>query len=394
MTKVCGMPLSEQLRIAIRVDASAQIGTGHLQRMLALAFALSERGAALHFVTRSLGLDCKTAIHKKGFNQVTMLDAPHQAIEEDGLVPYSAWAQVPWQKDVADTVQALDDWSPDWVIIDSYAFDARWHLAIEEALGAKIVVVDDLADRALAASVLIDHNFHIDHRQKYAGRLSDGAVFCTGPEFAMIDQVYASTKRYSFREEVRSIGIFMGGADAQGHSSDVLDALNKIGWQGRVEIASTSANPALPKLQARAKLRARTELTLDQPNLANFFARHDLQIGAGGGATWERCCIGAPTLALVCADNQRFNIPFLADAGVLVALDMLADDQASRRRLVHNLASAIASIIAAPGKRADMHKLSQLLIDGLGTFRIADAIFDLSEGYVNLETPPRIGAAQ
>ena len=331
ITNAYDMSLTDQLRIAIRVDASAQIGTGHLQRMLALACALRERGAALRFVTRSLGLDCSSAFKNRDFDNVEILANPTQAFEPEQLVEHSAWAQVTWESDAADTVQALDDWSPDWVIIDSYAFDARWHVAVEEALGARIAVVDDLADRSLAASILIDHNFHTDHHQKYAGWLDRETVLCTGPEFAMIDRAYASAKRYSFHDKVRSIGVFMGGADTAGHSFNVLDALDEISWQGQVEIASTSANPALSQLEARAKLRAHTTLTLDQPNLADFFARHDLQIGAGGGATWERCSIGAPTLVLICADNQRLNAPFLAEAGVLVALDMLAEEKPPQR---------------------------------------------------------------
>lgn len=40
------------------------------------------------------------------------------------------------------------------------------------------------------------------------------------------------------------------------------------------------------------------------PDLSAFFGRYDLQIGAGGGATWERCFVGAPTLAVAYADNH------------------------------------------------------------------------------------------
>lgn len=41
-------------RVAIRVDASAAIGTGHLKRCLSLAQALIEAGADVRFVCRAL----------------------------------------------------------------------------------------------------------------------------------------------------------------------------------------------------------------------------------------------------------------------------------------------------------------------------------------------------
>ena len=41
-------------RIAIRVDASAAIGTGHLKRCLSLAQALAETGAEVRFVCRRI----------------------------------------------------------------------------------------------------------------------------------------------------------------------------------------------------------------------------------------------------------------------------------------------------------------------------------------------------
>ena len=63
--------------------------------------------------------------------------------------------------------------------------------------------------------------------------------------------------------------------------------------------------------------------------MAAFFARHDLQVGAGGGATWERCCIGSPMVALVLAANQSMVVSALDCLGALRAASLPGRDSLS-----------------------------------------------------------------
>jgi UDP-2,4-diacetamido-2,4,6-trideoxy-beta-L-altropyranose hydrolase len=40
--------------------------------------------------------------------------------------------------------------------------------------------------------------------------------------------------------------------------------------------------------------------------MAELMANADIAIGASGATTWERCCLGLPTIQLVTAYNQEF----------------------------------------------------------------------------------------
>ena len=401
------------MQVAVRVDASTEMGLGHLRRCLSLAQALRDAGAEVRFIARDLGVDVASVIAAAGFCCV-LLRAPRagecseglsrdrgagacpppsvgvglvnstsgggqapalrripdsaMALEIASAPPHARWAQVSWQTDAAETAHALAGVGVDWLVVDHYAFDERWHRALSPSNAARVAVIDDLADRSLAVDLVIDHNQASDHRAKYAGWLDPTVPLLGGPRFALLDAAYATAPRYAFHAEVRSIGVFMGGADAADLSSQVLRACREqIHFRGEVEFVTTRHNPHHDALQALASRWPDTKVTLDLPDLTAFLARHDLQVGAGGGATWERCCIGAPTLALVVADNQRHVLEPLAQLGVLHALLQGPYTPSS-------LGTEIERMIADRPLRALCAEQGRALVDGQGTRRVAYAM--------------------
>jgi len=329
---------------------------------LSLAEALVESGAQLLLVCRRLDTVAEQVLATAQVS-VRWL-SPAKAHFKPGAndPPHAAWAGVPQAQDANETVIALADWRPDTVVVDHYAFDARWHQAVRDALGCRLLVIDDIGDRTLDADILLDHNWAPDHRSKYAGRLQREPLWLCGPRFALLAKVYQRAARYRFHREVRSIGIFMGGTDPGGISARVLSACRAAGFGGPLEVVSTSANPHLAALRHACQRDRATTLTLDQPDLATFFARHDLQIGAGGGATWERCCIGAPTVALSLATNQSAVVPGLAALGVVRAADEAT------------LPAVLAKLIADPAARQALAERAAALVDGRGAERVALAL--------------------
>jgi UDP-2,4-diacetamido-2,4,6-trideoxy-beta-L-altropyranose hydrolase len=367
--------------IALRTDASQAIGMGHFKRCLSLAQALKARGARCRFVMRKLGVDVWPKLAAEGI-ELTLLPARGEfagysasAAEPGPALAHAAWAEVSQAQDAAETLAALLDRRPAWLLVDHYALDARWHVPVATGLICRIAAIDDLADRDLAVDLLVDHNHSADHRAKYGRHLPSGAAILGGPRHALLSPRYASAPRHRPDTRVESIGIFMGGVDAADASELALAACDAAGFGGPVEIATTSTNPHLTGLHAAVARRPRTTLLLDQPDLATFFARHGLQIGAGGGATWERCCIGVPTLALVVADNQRPVLEPLARLGVmrLVAPGPLS---------IASLAAELSPLLVDAELRAGLSTRAQALVDGRGAGRVADHLLNLPDGYL------------
>ena len=352
------------MNVAIRVDASRAIGTGHVKRMLSLATALRRGGSTVRFVTRETDIAAAAMIRDAGHDCGIL---PRVDGAGDAGIPHASWAGVTSAADADDTVASLGDWRADWIVIDHYGFDARWHRRARSASGARIAVIDDLADREIDADLVVDHNHARDHRAKYAA-CGTAQRLLGGPRFALLGPEFASAPRCVVEDIVPSIGIFMGGVDAAGVSADILAAVRSAGFSGPVELISTSANPGLDDLRARVAVDPAATLSIDLPDLSAFFARHGLQVGAGGGATWERCCIGAPTLLLAVADNQLAVVPALAADKVVAAIDPQAHTD------IPAIADALSHLIDDAPRRRDMADRSRALVDGRGAERVAMAM--------------------
>lgn len=363
------------MKVAVRADASGTIGTGHLRRCLSLAAALVDLGAELCFVVRRHDDVAGHVMASAGY-PVFWLPAAEAAVEFDvGAPPHAAWAQVPWQRDGSETAAALKDFGPDWVIVDHYGFDAQWHDRVREYLSCAILAIDDLGDRPLAADIVLDANAATSHADKYAGRVSSNVRMLTGPRFAPLSPVYRDAPRYVFSSQVRSLGVFLGGTDADGVSAKVVRSLrDDAGFRGAIEVVSTSGNPRLGELKAVCDAAVAT-LTIDLADLSAFYTRHDLQIGAGGTSSYERCCLGVPTVAVVLAANQLAVVPFLIELGVVRGA-ALPDVEATRLLPdLPALGSVVRELVDEPEQRRALSCNAARYVDGRGAQRVALVMF-------------------
>lgn len=353
------------VRVAFRVDASGAIGTGHWRRCESLAHAVEAEGGEAVFIARRH--DAVAPSLALATRSVHWLPAPRGPVPREGGPPHAAWLGTGWRQDAAETAKALASFSPDWIVADHYGLDARWHDAVAEATGARLAAVDDLADRPLAVQLLVDQNLHPDHRAKYAAALPTGARLLCGPRYALLSARYASLEAAPAGGEVRSIGIFMGGADPGDITSAALTAVRDAGFDGAVEVVSPTVSPHHVHRQALAARWPGTSVVADLPDLAAFFVRHGLQVGGGGGASWERCRAGAPTVAWCMADNQRSVLPALADLGVLDWVRPGPDPAVALR-------DAVEALLDDPSRRAAMGRCGRTLVDGFGSARVAAAL--------------------
>lgn len=357
------------MRVVFRVDASVQIGTGHVMRCLTLADALRERGAACRFVTRALPGHLGGMIEERGF-ELTLLDSPKQdAADIAGPPAHAAWAGVSWQHDMAETRDAIAQ--ADWLILDHYAFDARWQQGVMDRVG-RIMVIDDLADRPHRAALLLDQNLG-RAGSDYDGLVPEDCRRLIGPHHALLRPEFAKLRETALAQRkargLRRLMISMGGTDVADATSTVLRALRGAALPDdiRLSVVMGSRAPALARVRAlAAQMPWPTEVLVDMRNMAALMADADLAIGAGGGTTWERCCLGLPSIIVETADNQAGAVAAMESASAAMGTGPLTDYGFGVR-----LCAAVAS---AARKLGELSSFAAQICDGAGSQRVAAAL--------------------
>lgn len=363
--------MSTGLHIAFRVDASISIGSGHVMRCLTLADALTAEGGRCHFLCRNLPGHMMDLITRCG-HAVTALPAPTTDQVEKRLAapipPHASWLGVPLEDEILQSCEILNGLTPDRVVVDHYALDARWE-AQAVPRGTPVMVIDDLADRTHLCDILLDQNLGREPAD-YDELVPLPCKRLIGPHFALLRPEFsilrdnAVARRKNAR--LQNVLITLGGIDKDNMTCTVLEAISDIHLPADLSITVVMGNdsPWLETVcnQARKMLPA-TRVLSGVSNMAKLMACADLCIGAAGSTSWERCAMGLPTLLLVLAENQWPTATALAEAGAAVLLgDVLVEEQ--RIILEEYLRSDAACI-----QLRNMSLAAADLVDGSGTGR-------------------------
>lgn len=364
------------MKAAFRCDAAPAMGVGHLMRCVALADALRERGDETLFLLSPASAPRAPLAEQRG-HPVLILDlteAPSAPAEPDDP-PMAHWLPWGWRRDLAATSSAFGD-AVNWLVVDHYGIDARWHREAKQQRGRyapRILAIDDMADRPLAADVLLDHNASAD-AALYAPRLAAPARLLLGPRYALIRKEVEALRKPLAERPIRRILVTFGGAAAGSIYRAVAEALASLPQRPlTLEIIGVAEPTDRVAIEASSGggLIIRAFGMVD--DLPARMAAADLCIGAAGVSALERALIGAPSLTYVTADNQRLAIAALARAGVTI--DMGDIGAFSREALVDR----VRALTYMPDAARDMAAKGQELVPGGGPQRVAEAMHDILE---------------
>ncbi len=348
------------MKVAFRVDASAQMGIGHLMRCLTLAGALCERGAQIRFICREHRGNLVFLLHQNGV-PVTILPAPKK-ISETHSENYAVWLGVTQADDADETITALNGEKPDWLVVDHYGLDVEWEHRLRPHT-QKIMVIDDLANRHHDCDVLLDQNYSTENEYRYAGLVSKVCNLLVGPKYALLRPEYlVFRKLHRVRDgSVKRVLVFFGGSDPQNITGMALDALSHPDLLHlEVDVVIGANNPHRKSIEQQIIDRPLVNIYPPRPHLADLMMKADLALGSGGTTTSERLCMGVPSLVIGIAKNQIPSCNSLHSSGLINYLGYKAEVDADQ------LTKEIIRMITSPKLLMEASLAGQALVDGSG----------------------------
>jgi UDP-2,4-diacetamido-2,4,6-trideoxy-beta-L-altropyranose hydrolase len=331
-----------------RADASTQIGGGHIRRCLVLADAL-----------RAVGWDCTFATASGSTSIVPqLLQSKHEYVEVD--------------TDDSDTlISQVGRHGYDLLVVDHYGLDAAFERSCCK-WAKRVLVIDDLANRPHDCDVLLDPTLG-RAAGDYALLLARETVLLLGPNYALLEPRFF-IQRLAMelqRPSVQELFVSFGMVDTFDLSGWAIEAAQAAGLRVSINIAVGSASPNVGALRAAAARAARKiHIEIDSDNIAPMMATADVAVGAGGGTSWERCCLGLPSLIITVADNQHEGAIALDRAGAARHLGPVKSVSVNR------MAAEIARLADDHSGRVAMQASAFAVTDGLGAARVVSTLDD------------------
>lgn len=336
------------MRVIFRVDASLNLGSGHLMRCLTLAETLREHGVSTGFICRELVGNLIVLLKQKAM-PVSVLPAASESGDT--------------AMDAEQSIVALGGDKPDWLVVDHYGLGKDWETRLRPHVG-KLMVIDDLACRHHDCDVLLDQNYSIEGDRRYDGLVAPACNVLLGPEYALLRKEFKQIRAHlePRLHQLKKILLFFTSGDDQGETLKAMQGIELFGKAVSVDVVTGSTNPDNSEIRKKcAELDWDYHCQIDY--MPRLIAQADLVIGAGGSSNWERCGLGVPALVTILADNQAPIAQALDGAGVIRNLGWNGVLQAS------DYAAALRAL--SDQSLARMSEKALELVDAQGAERIA-----------------------
>ncbi|MGL5335668.1 MAG: UDP-2,4-diacetamido-2,4,6-trideoxy-beta-L-altropyranose hydrolase [Enterovibrio sp.] len=343
--------------VFIRVDSSDVIGTGHVMRCLVLAKELTKSDCMVSFICRNHHGNLIALIKAKGFLVYTL--ESKQPIDTH----YESWIGDDWQSDACETINILTKNDADIIIVDHYGIDQRWQNKVKAAVN-KLIVIDDLANRAHVCDLLVDQNIWPDQLDRYQKLVPKNCRCLLGPKYALLRSDFASYRAQKIKKEQRVVAFF-GGGDPTGECVKLLSAALDMPPLPFDLIIVHGSSVISKELRDLAALRNELIIADRLPNYDLVLASAKYAFGASGSSNWERFCLGTPTSLVCVADNQSRLAAYLKD---LQLVRYLGDGRALTK---YTYQLELQWLI---DNWPDIQPQNKIKVDGYGASRVANII--------------------
>lgn len=275
-------------RFAIRVDASSDIGLGHLMRCLEIAKELKLKNIDVYFITY---LNLQTEILKKHGYHIINLDEYYFSNEIDIII------------------EILNNNNINDIIIDKYHIEFEYFYSLKK-MHKRVIYIDDLNEYSYPVDMIINGNItaHYLNYEKY----NDKIKYLLGPNYYILRKEFIEEKKYTNNlgeKKINNILITTGGGDYKKFSLKILDQIIK--WnlikyhKVSLVVGSGYGKKLRKKLECIESEYENINLLIEPRNMAKEISKNDIIITAGGGTLYEALFLNKKIIAFIYAKNQE-----------------------------------------------------------------------------------------
>lgn len=358
------------MKVVIRVDASVNIGSGHVMRCLTLADALKKVGFDISFAMRPQPGDLCDFVETRGFEVVDM-SIPHNWSEPDDSSDYEAWLQMSEEDDAQNFIELIRE--VDIVIVDHYGINLGWEKRIKSELNCNLMAVDDLL-RPHDADLVLDQNLGRTSKD-YVNKVPKGCVILAGTQFALLNERFAILHKGALQRsnpasmKEQKLLISMGGIDKPNSTLKILQALSRRAEKINTTVLLSKNSPNYDSVSSFcANNKGWVNHIPFTNDMASLMLEHTLAIGAPGATSWERACMGLPSIVVPLAENQRDIGKSLSQHAATLTLEVdELPDQLNKK--LHSLISCSST----------MRQSNFNICDGWGSYRVSKIMLQLTK---------------
>jgi len=291
----------------IRVDASLQIGWGHLIRCFSLASMLRDL-FQVEFIIKD---------EKAVFDFLKKENFLVHLIPSD----VDCLSEIEFIKKIVNEKSIL--------LLDGYPFDLSYQNSLKKSCN-KLVCIDDVNPGKFNVDLIINHNVYAP-LEKYCGPLYMRT--CLGVDYALLRQEFfeAHSKKKLAVNKIGKILICMGGADVSGQTFRFLKVLSKLNNE-KLFITAVVAQTGedyqkiydwVIKNHLEKNILLKTGL--NARDISNEMIGNDLIVCPASVIALEACVVGIPMITGIIADNQIKNAKYLEDSNLAINFSWFKD---------------------------------------------------------------------
>ncbi len=273
------------MNILFRVDSSSTIGLGHLMRCLVLAQQYQQQHVI--FATQNLSGSAHQKIKKNNYPIITLTSNTDK--ELNSII-------------IKNNI--------DMVVFDHYEIDYNYEKYIKEKTGVKILSFDDTYQKHYC-DILLNHNIYAK-KEQYKDLVPDNCEIRCGKKYTLIRDEFKKiiSKKRQINKKKPTAFVAMGGVDYSNISLLVLKVLMRFD-DIIINLATTSANRNISKLQNFAQKHSPLNIHIDNENIAYLMDNSDFAVVTPSVIVYEVMILNLPFIAIKTAKNQKLFYKYL-----------------------------------------------------------------------------------